>query len=72
MKSIRQAAIHLLESIDLPKGAVNAMPMSTAAKPYIKLLVDPCYMQRVAAIPRRVDGFPVKIEARGTVSPLFV
>lgn len=71
MSSIREAAIHLLESIDLPKGAANAMPISTAPKPYIKLLVDPSYMQRAASIPKRVDGFRVEVESRGSVFPMW-
>lgn len=71
MKGIREAAIHLLASIDLPAGAANAMPISAASKPYIKLLVDPGYMQRIETIPKKIDGFPVEVEMRGAVFTLF-
>lgn len=71
MNGIRAAAIHLLASIDLPAGAVNAMPISASSKPYIKLLVDPSYKRRIEAIPKKIDGFPVKVEIRGNAFTLL-
>lgn len=69
MNTIKQAAIHLLQAINLPTGAVNAMPVSAVKNPYILLLVAPGYLQRVENIPKKIDGYRVEVEARGEARP---
>lgn len=67
--SIRDAASHLMATLDAPRGAVNAMLTSDKVGPLIRLLVAPDWRDRVSKIPRTIDGFRVKVETRGTVTP---
>ncbi|WP_313250190.1 hypothetical protein [Stenotrophomonas indicatrix] len=71
MNTIREAALHLLQMLDLPKGSANVLPITDGRRQFIRLLVDPKQLRRVERIPSTVDGYSVEIEERQRASPLL-
>jgi hypothetical protein len=70
-KSARDAALRLIDSLGMPRGTVNAMTVSGADGPAIRLLVNQDAMWRLGDVPASIDGYHVSVEQRGEVTPQF-
>jgi hypothetical protein len=70
ISSIDQAAEHLLREITLPSGAVNTLAFFDAEGPLIRVLVDPMFWSVTPRVPALFEGYRVRVEKRGNVSPL--
>jgi hypothetical protein len=67
--SARDAALRLIDSLDMPLGTVNATTVPSADGPTIRLLVNPDAMWRLHDVPASIEGYHVSVEQRGEVRP---
>jgi len=61
---IQDAASALLECVGLPPGMVDAVVDADAQGPYIRLVVAPELIGRLAPLPRFFKGYRIAVESR--------
>ncbi len=69
--TLEEAATKLYDSLNIPKGHYNIIPLNDNAGKHLLVWIDPNIYFNRASIPKIFDGFKVKVEDRPRVTAQY-